>query len=288
MYSYLNHNMPIVPPVANYLHYGKALEYFKNSNLHEFSNEIVSIKDLICHFSNKKRPNKYALSVLHSCAGRKSKVDVKQFKNNVKKSLELNQTFHDLNCRGFSYKLITDFDFVDRLNGHIDLRFMLVGSPDLFYPPNVRRFMSQVQNVHYKENGFPSIAFAIGTKISDMWYILTMQSDLFFRSTYIRKHIRGWQKILFCIIAGQAANEGSGICLPRSCDIVKACYPPYFKPARAPEMWNCFYDYTAKYFGMELIEKTENVNCQVSKDGKPVYIDRFYCLKKYKAFNNLE
>jgi hypothetical protein len=163
---------------------------------------------------------------------------------------------------------------------------MLIGSHELFYPPRVRNFLRRVQSVHYKEFGFPSIAFALGTKAPTGWYIFTLQSDLFFRKAYIRHHFRGWQRILLYIIARQASAEGAEVFLPRGCDIVKACYPAKFKPDRVPRAWNAIYDYTAKHFGMELVPTLQPVNCQAVKDGEPVYLDLFYCLKNSNMDDN--
>ena len=154
----------------------------------------------------------------------------------------------------------------------------MIGSHELFYPPRIRSFLHRVENVHYKEFGFPSIAFALGTRASTGWHIFTLQSDFSFREAYIRHHFRGWQRILFNIIARDAFAEGAEVFLPRGCDILETCFPARFKPDRVPRAWNAIYDYTAKYFGMELAPIMQPVNCQVLEKGKPVYINLFYRL----------
>jgi hypothetical protein len=275
-FIYSGYDIVKLPNIVNYLHYGDALEYFCKVNLSTISMETVSLTDLILWLSSVKKPSDYVVSILQSKTSKSSNINIKKLIKDIHKTSLTRRIFNSLNCRGFSFKLLTDFQLPDKLGEHIDLYYMLIGCHDLFYPPRICNFLHRVENVHYKKFGCPSIAFALGTKSSTGWYILDLQSDFSFRDAYIRHHFRGWQRILFNIITMHAIAEGKDVFLPRSSDIVRTCYPAKNRPEKIPTAWKVTYDYTAKYFGMELVPRKESINCQVLKKGKPVYFDFFY------------
>lgn len=267
------------PSVVNFLHYGNSLEYFLGSNLCEFPYIMASYPEINSYLSKKNRIKKYASENLKNYKSNKTKINIKQINSDIKKSITLKQIFNQLGCRGFSYKIRTEFEFIDKLQDRINLRLMLVASEDLFYPPRVRKFLRRMNNVHYKIDGFPAIGFALGLKEFKYWYIFTLQSDLLYRTSYIRDHFRGWEKILFCILIGRARTEGATIFLPRSCDILLSCYPTEFTPDSVPLSWKQIYDYTANYFGMKLRDLSEPVDSQVFDSGPPAFLKSFYCLE---------
>lgn len=192
-----------LPDHLDYINYGNALDYFKNSNIATYPYDLSLFDDIFAFLSKKRRPDKYASSILLKYT-KNNKTNVKLLKESVFKNLKYRNSFRKLKCRGFSYTLITRFDFCDKLHSRANLRFMLVGHRDIFYPPRVRRYLQRVNNVHFRIGGFPSIAFAIGIMKKTEWYLCTLQSDLFFRNSYIRDHIRGWQRVLFSLIYDKA------------------------------------------------------------------------------------
>lgn len=123
-WNYFKYDVPKLKPVVNYLHYGDALEYFLKTNFESFTDEMVFLSDLIHFLSKKKQPNDYVVSILDNNIDKSSRLNVKQFKNDINRTSDLRRYFNALNCRGFSYKLLTDFEFPDRLSGHVDLYYI--------------------------------------------------------------------------------------------------------------------------------------------------------------------
>ncbi|HVY52466.1 MAG TPA: hypothetical protein VHA07_13010 [Devosia sp.] len=196
----------------------------------------------------------------------------------IEASFAARDWFRGLGTRGFSYRLISDFEFARELRPEIDLRVGLFFGDDLFYPPRLRRFLQRHADPHMEDGTLKCLGFALGQRAGSAWIVSVLQSDLTFnRPSYVRDHIRGWQRVLMAEILAQAKRAGvAKLLLAAASDQVR-CSDPAFKIVTAvPESWRLIYDQTAGFFGMTPQQGGPSFDIQVLDRLGPVVTDRFY------------
>jgi hypothetical protein len=265
---------------SNYLNYGNALEMFTKIDLSYYSNTFLK-REFIQILKEKINENRYITEIVRSYGNKRSKkINIDKLRHDISNSFELRKLFKILGCRGFSYKIHDSIKLCgDPIREDITIRIALMPDEDIFYPYRVKRYLRQVQNNHYFYNGFPSIAFCLGSTSEEAWYIFVLQSDIAYRQpSYIREHFRGWRKILFAKIKEMAMGKTRSICLCRPEDVIKCCHPGGIIPKKVPETWREIYDATAKYFNMKIVQLDKRINIQTFKNLKPVYTNIFFRL----------
>jgi hypothetical protein len=261
---------------VNYLHFGNALDGdIAPGVLPERG--AYSKRDLMSRLASCEDS---LLVLLRGYGGKHSKkIDVEEFRLDLSKSLAHRRFFRSLGCRGFSYKLDDEIDFPEPLKESATLRVALMPDELLFYPSRVKQYLRRVNNNHYFCDGYPAIAFALGLRASDAWFVFVMQSDLALRKpAYIREHFRGWRKVLFANILRMAAGKAAMVYLCRSEDVLRACNKDFPTPRGVPMAWTKIYDETASFFGMKLVQLAEPVDTQVFPRQPPITTDCFYAL----------
>ena len=189
----------------------------------------------------------------------------------------MREFFAKLGCRGFSHRVEHDTRFNEPLRRPITLRIALMADDSLFYPPLVKRYLRRMENNHYFSRGFPCIAFALGEKKSDGWYVYVLQSDVVgARTASVRQHFRGWRKILFTYVLREAVENTSNLFLCSAPDVLRACRPEFPRPDQALENWKVISDSTAQFFGMELVQVPTPVDIQIYPELPAVSVNRFY------------
>ena len=241
-------------------------------------------QDLLEDLMRQNKFSKYVLEVVNYFGGRNSThINLGYFQESLYQSLIWKHKFSQLKCRGFSY-LVHESVHLNgaRLRDDINFRIVLIPDKSLFYPPHIRKGLRNTKNssyLHYYTENYNSIAFALGKLLYNKCFIFIVQSDIAYRSpSCIREHFRGWRKVLFYTIIQLLNSNYSEIYLPRSCDVVKCCYPGFLKPAIAPNSWNIIYDQTAKEFQLSLTIIEKPINIQVYQEAAPVLINEFYKL----------
>ena len=215
------------------------------------------------------------------------RIDIGQFRLDIARSLAHRRFFSSLGCRGFSYRVEDEIDFCEPLRKRITLRVALMPGEQLFYPPRVKRYLRRVNSNHYFSGGFPSIAFALGIKRPDAWFVFVMQSDVALRSpSYIREHFRGWRKVLFANIVRLAHGNASMLYLCRAEDVLRACHSGFSPPRTVPTAWHAIYDQTAGDFHMQIAQLSDNVDVQLFPRQPRIFADSFHALP-HPAFTGL-
>jgi hypothetical protein len=214
----------------NYMHFGSALQY-RGSMPWQQLQGIRCKSDLLSTIRTDDTAKKDLMELVRSYGPSRSKrLDIERFQFEMGRSLIYQRQFKALGCRGFSYRVKDDIEFPG-LAKRITLRLALLASKELFYPPRVRRYLLRVNNNHYFNGGFPSIAFALGTKLRDDWFVFVLQSDLAFRTpSYVRGHFRGWTRILLSTVLERARNQAKAIYICRASDALRTCHPAFPKP----------------------------------------------------------
>jgi hypothetical protein len=265
---------------SNYLNYGDSLEMLKKIDFSQYPN-LLQKKELIEALRKGKNGNRYIFEIIKDYGDKRSKkINVKKLKNDIPNSFELRKKFKTLGCRGFSFKIHDQISLCgDPLRESINLRIALMPDEDIFYPPRIKRYLRRVQNNHYFCNGFPSIAFCLGSITEEASYLFVIQSDIAYRKpSYLREHFRGWRKILFYEIVDKVLNKTRVLYLCRSQDIINCCHPRCITPQKIPGTWRETYEGTAAYFKMKPVRLSKAVNIQTFQDIKPVYTNIFYKL----------
>ena len=263
----------------NFLHFGNALLECDRASLpYEHGQHLK--RDLGNIMPGQAFADSDAFAVIKAYGrARSQKLDIKRFFSDVQKSLLWRDKFRALDCRGFSYRIEDGITFSSRLARNITLRMALMSGGDLFYPPRIRQYLRRVKNNHHFTGGYPSIAFALGTKTEHAWFVFTLQSDLAFASpSYVRDHFRGWRKVFFDRIITLARHHTGALYLCRALDAVRTCHPRFSVPSSVPPSWKVIYDGTATFFGMELISLRKPVNIQLYPRQRPVFTRHFYRL----------
>ena len=251
---------------VNYLHYGNGLnELTKQINSLE---SFVSKKEAIAYLNKYNLTSKYAVDIIRGYHGEYiDEFNFKTFSNDLKLSIDFRSFFNDLNCRGFSYTVVENFDFSYKLKKCIDFRFALVTDKNLYFPPRLRRYLPRPHKNHIRINKYPSIAFALGQIVGKNLYVNVIQSDLFFNGpAVIREYIKGWRKVLFAELIEFMQGKVKAIYLTTADEIFQTCHPDYKKPVVTPKIWYQIYDETAIYFKMKKRVLTNPVNIQTLND----------------------
>jgi hypothetical protein len=270
----------------NYLHYGKTLDIWSEFLLKEgvLLNDGSQIKRLRSSTPPRSELRRIITNYLRLHKGC-TLVDIEQV---LEKSIKRRKLFHTLGCRGFSYALDVGMRGYNRqqtapyhLSDKIDLRIALMSHKQLFYPSCVRRNISRMPWTanHYFRGKAPSIAFCLGKKTNEAWYVLVMQSDLANRrQSCLDEHFRGWRKILFANIIAQAQGRVEALYLIRAEDVLQVCYPGTKEIGHVPKRWMSIYDGTAEQWGMPLVELKKPIDIQIHHHQKPIYARHFYKL----------
>ncbi len=260
----------------NYLHYGDFLKHpvrFPTGGKNRIlkSDARRSIAD-----------SQFSDYILRTYGPKRSrKLNLRQFKSDIENSVKLRRWFRTLGIRGFSYRLGSEFVFRYPLHSKTDLRFGLFFFDDLFYPPKVRRYFQRQCDPHILTGGTGGaicLGFALGRKMGPDWALLTLQSDYMFRRpSYVRDHIRGWQRVLLSEVVQAARKDGAARILMAGASDQADCRDPRFSSAGdAPESWKILYDGTAAFFDMVPVQWRKPINVQVINNLQPVNTDRFY------------
>lgn len=261
---------------VNYLHYGNALD--RCADLERIPEQGIHAKQpLLLKLASGSAETRELIQAYG--AKRSKRIDAGRFRLDLGRSLVHRRFFASLGCRGFSYRVEDEIEFCEPLRECINLRVALMPGEELFYPQRVKRYLRRVNSNHYFCDGYPSIAFALGTKTPRAWFIFVMQSDLALRGpSYIREHFRGWRKVLFANIVRMARGHAATIYLCRSEDVLRACHSSFRPPQRVPGSWEAIYNRTAGDFCMQLVEIPERVNIQLFPDQPEMVVDNFYQL----------
>ena len=264
---------------VNYLHYGDALQRLSSAELP--SPHCVTKQELLSSIENGCCPSSFLHAIVTDYAGcRSRRLELADLASDLRHSEQMQEVFRALRCRGFSYKLFADMTgFPYRLRKRVNLRMALVADRDLFYPPNVRRYLARHSANHYFVYEAPAIAFALGMATRHAWYVFVMQSDVVRRGpACIREHFRGWRKVLFANIIEHARDAAHRVYLCREEDVLEACHGDHPRPSSPPASWRSIYRGTASDFGMLTIELTRRINIQLYSRRRPIYAEIMYCL----------
>jgi hypothetical protein len=263
----------------NYLHFGNSLEYLPY--LAGVEDKTALKDDLRTHVLEHFGHNRFIDDIISTYGYSYSRrINMAELSEDIHGTLRLREQFGALECRGFSYKLYDRIGFCYPLKKQINLRVALLADEDLFYPPRIRRYLKAVRANHYFRNGYPSLAYALGTRQRGNWFIFAMQSDLAGRKpAYIREHLRGWRRILFGHVIRLATDSAESIFLSRAADVLRACHPDYQRPLQPPAAWKAIYEKTADFFGMRAVTLDEGVDIQIFRGQPVVPVKRFFRLK---------
>lgn len=259
----------------NFLHYGSALQHAKV--IQGAGTPLVDKRSLVRTLEMVHPKSDLGVVVGGYGAKRQRKISVADLQTDLSNSQFLQTFFRKLTCRGFSHRVERGVRFNEPLRRAVNLRIALMSDDSFFYPPLVKKHLRRVENNHYFSGGFPSIAFALGERRQDGWYVYVLQSDLVrTKSPFVREHFRGWRKVLFAHILCEAVEETRNVFLCLADEVLKACRPEFPCPNEVPKSWKVIYDNTAKFFGMELIHVCKAINIQIYPNLPAVRTNRFY------------
>jgi len=263
---------------VDFLHYGDASQCITGLLRNESGKTLKKDDFFRGHVTNDL--NFYGRELLHGFSGVHNRtIHVGDLKRGLAESKAYKQMFDRLDCRGFSYLFVSDFNgFSLRLHHQINLRFALLSDRRLFYPKQIRQHLrskNQVRHLAYDQMN--SIAFALGREIKDDWFILIMQSDIAYASpAYLRGHFRGWRKVLFNEIAAHAKLQNKHLHLLSADSSLQTCRQSTLVPHTPPESWRAIYDMTAKEFSMNIIHLNEPVDIQLYPRQQPIFVTHVF------------
>jgi hypothetical protein len=192
----------------DFLHYGDGLNSL--SNILDLQKGVFNKDELILMLNKENNTSDFAHDIIKGYKGDDSKViDIEEFKKDLNKSEGLNWFFKSLNCRGFSYRVINNFELSCYLKPSVNFRLALLSSIELYYPIRLRKYLTNSKTKKYKNHlfneGYPTIAFALGQIIDKKLYIFVLQTDIAQREpAYVREYLKGWRRILFAEIISYA------------------------------------------------------------------------------------
>jgi hypothetical protein len=177
------------------------------------------------------------------------------------------------------------------LKSHINLRFALSSSKELFYPSRVRSHLYKKVSF-YSLDDYPAIAFAFGRSINRKWYILIMQSDLVsYSPSFIRDHFRGWRKILLYQIIKLAFKKNIQEIYLTTPTNINMYYQNSIKENEGLfKVLKTVYERTAKEFNMKSVYLRCPINIQLYPYETDLKSNHFFKLKKKEGifFNGVE
>lgn len=263
----------------NYLHYGDVFKWLSGTEFPSVG--CVTKKELLSSIENGCPHSKFLSAIVTDYyRSRSHRADLADLTSDLTRTARIREVFRMLGCRGFSYKFLSGMaGFPYRLRRRVDLRMALVATRDLFYPPQVRRYLARHRANHYFVYDAPAIAFALGMTTRKKWYVFIMQSDIVRRGpASVREHFRGWRKVLFANIIEFAKKSADYIYLCKEEDVLEGCHGDYHKPLAPPVSWRSIYRGTADDFGMLSTELTRGINIQLYDRRPPIYARSMYCL----------
>jgi hypothetical protein len=259
----------------NFLHYGSAIQ--QAEVLRGISKLDIDKGSLLKTLEKLRSNSDLGVIVRGYGPKRRRKISVADLRLDLSNSQSLQTFFRKLGCRGFSHRIERGIKLSEPLRRAINLRIALMADDSLFYPPLVKKYLRRMENNHYFSRGFPSIAFSLGEKRADGWYIYVLQSDVVGgRVALVRQHFRGWRKVLFAHILRDAIEKTSNVFLCSAEDVLRACRPEFPGPDQVPESWMAIYDDTARFFKMDKVQTSQPINVQIYPDLPKVQTDRFY------------
>lgn len=262
----------------NYLHHHDSLE-----RLLEL--EFDTIKQL----RNKKKLKKELVDVygfdrgfvteLLRCYESRYDTFLQSLECDVRHTQRCKQMFHQLGCRGFSYKFNSQLKLKwPKVRDNIGFAMGLTSSQELYYPNRVRNDLERAKLGHWGNGRYPSIGFALGQVTDEGWFISVLQSDLMFsESSVIKDHFRGWRKLLMNKIIDEAEVEAERLFLCSAETVLKTCKAKS-RPQEVPKSWRTIYDLTAADFGMSRVRLNKSVDVQCFSGEQPVYENEFYVM----------
>src|SRR5260370_17632451 len=261
----------------NYMHFGGALQHHDSMPWRHLRG-VRRKSEVLSTIRADNTANTDLIALVRSYGpSRCKRFDIERFQFELGRTLIYQTQFKTLGCLGFSYCVKDDIEFPDPFAKHITLRLALFASKDLLYPPRVKTYLQRVTNNHYFSGGFPSIAFALGTKLRDDWFVFVLQSDLAIGTpSYVRDHFRGWAKVLFSTVLEKARNQAKAIYVCRANDALRTCHPSFPRPEQVPSSWQVSYDATAAFFWMQLVHLLSPLSMQLYPRQKPVLVQRFF------------
>lgn len=262
----------------NYLHYNNTLDVLGISDF-KFLPARVLKSSFLHQLLENQVTSEFVFDVIRNYrSGRAKYLERDKFASDLERSRSFSQISRAIKIRGFSYlffKNMISFPFL--LREAINLRFAMMASPELYYPPKVRASLPKISKNHYRVKRMNSIAFALGSQIDNSWYIFTLQSDMVFeKQAALREHFRGWRRLLFHHIIEEAKRNSKKVYLSSASEVYRGCHTGYPKPERIPSIWHQIYDGTAEFFGMKQTVIGDKVNMQLFARHRPVYSDKFY------------
>jgi hypothetical protein len=206
----------------NFLHYGSAIQQADTlDGIRAVHADKWSLAQTLCENDSN---SDLCVIVKGYGPNRRRKISVADLRRDLARTRILREFFARLGCRGFSHRVEHDIRFNEPLRPPISLRIALMADDSLFYPPLVKRYLRRMENNHYFSRGFPCIAFTLGEKKSDGWYVYVLQSDVVgARTASVRQHFRGWRKILFTYVLREAVKNTSNVFLCSAPDVLRAC-----------------------------------------------------------------
>lgn len=134
-----------------------------------------------------------------------------------------------------------------------------------------------MRRFHCGKRGLRPIAFALGRKVEDEWYILQLQSDIAFNcGSAIGNHFRGWSRVLLDSLHRKSVEMGCKLLVCPSEQVIRAVAPPSLRPRSVPASWKQIYDLSAQAIGMKERIIQKDVDLQLHPGLEQVLCRQFY------------
>jgi|ERR1700730_4061577 hypothetical protein len=204
--------------------------------------------------------------------------NIETLREDVCESRRRQNAFRELRVRGFSYLFCLNVGgFTARFTRSVDLRAALFFDRHLFYPNKVRSAMRRLREFHCWKRGLRPIAFALGRRIEDEWYVLQLQSDIAFNcGSAIGNHFRGWSRVLLDCLHRKSTERGRKLLVCPSEQVIRAVAPASLRPRLVPETWRQIYDLSAEAMGMKKLVIETAVDLQLHPRLEQVLCREFY------------
>lgn len=206
----------------------------------------------------------------------------------LNKSILHRERFRRLKVRGFSYRFCLDVgNFGVRFEKSVNLRAALFYDRNLFYPKKVRSAMGRVVAFHCRPGELRPIAFALGRRIANRWFVLQIQSDVAYRGgAALGNHFRGWSRVLLDSLVCTALGSGGRLYVCPCDHVIRAVEPKYRCPESVPTSWRQFYDASAEAIGMKLCRVRKCINLQLHPHHEPVLCREFFSMPLMERRNH--
>jgi hypothetical protein len=276
-------NMPYEDFSLDYLHYGTALDFLPSilSGMEGWNSRDKN--DAIVHLHSldriKAKVREHSLDIVRSFGGvNEKRLSISDFISALDRSRRWKTLFHSLRCRGFSFRFC-EGTLKARTREHVNINFALVTDFTLYYPPQVRADLAKFSPRHIQGG----IGWLLGTEQNidqtKWWFILNLQSDaMSAQANSLREIFKGWQRVLFLMVAASAAQRGvSHIAIPSTSAVIKAATGDSNGPkAGARNTWHSLYEGTAEFFGLKRGRIAQSVDLQTMSWREPVKCRDFF------------